>query len=231
MTSNDARLCEQIIDAALELAAEQSWEAVRLHQVAGRLGISLDAVRHEFAEKEDLVDAFFDRADAAMLRSAENPEFAALSPRQRLRWLILAWLDALAPFRPTVRQMIAGKLEPGHLHVQIPGLLRVSRTVQWMREAAGLQATFVRRALEETALTSIYLATFTRWLHDDSPDAVRTRRLLDRCLALAERAAERLDTGRGSLRKGPEDTAGAVPDHAAFSVRGRSGDPEGGAGR
>jgi len=195
--TDDERLREPILEAALELAAEASWEAVRLHQVAERLGISLDQVRHEFAEKEDLVDACFDRADAAMLQSAERPEFAGLSPRQRLQWLILAWLDALAPFRPTVRQMIAGKLEPGHLHVQIPGLLRVSRTVQWMREAAGLQATFLRRALEETALTTIYLATFARWLNDDSPDAIRTRRFLDRCLGVAEGVAERLDEGQG----------------------------------
>ncbi len=213
MASEDAWLREQILDAALELAAQQSWEAVRLHQVAGRLGIGLDTLRREFAEKEDLVDAFFDRADAAMLESLQSPDFAALSPRQRLRWLILAWLDALAPFRRTVREMIVGKLEPGHLHVQIPGLLRVSRTVQWIREAAGLQATFLRRALEETALTTIYLATFTRWLNDDSPDAVRTRSFLDRCLLLAEGVAERLESRRGSFRSGRDATVGPVPDH------------------
>lgn len=202
MASDDATLREQILDAALELAAEGSWEAVRLHQVALRLGVSLDTVRREFSEKEDLVDAFFDRADGAMLQSADRPEFATLSPRQRLRWLILAWLEALAPYRITVRQMIAGKLEPGHLHVQIPGLLRVSRTVQWMREAAGLKATFIRRALEETALTTIYLTTFARWLNDDSPDAIHTRHFLDRCLALAEGVAERLEASAGRIGAG-----------------------------
>lgn len=192
MTTEDATLPNRIVDAALALALEDSWEAVRLHQVAERLGIGLDTLREHFREKEEVADAFFDRADAAMLQSTARPEFAELSPRARLEWLINAWLDALAPWRVVVRGMILGKLEPGHLHVQIPGLLRVSRTVQWMREAAGLEATFIRRAVEETALTTIFLATFARWLNDPSIDAVNSRRFLARSLDLAEGAAERL---------------------------------------
>ncbi len=192
MDAPDPNLQERILDEALALAALDSWEAVRLHAVADRLGIGLDTIRVHFAEKEDLVEAFFDRADAAMLRCSEQPEFMQLEPRARLQALILAWLHALAPHRRAVREMIAGKLEPGHLHVQIPGLLRVSRTVQWLREAAGLDATFLRRALEETALTGIYLATFTRWLSDDSDDFETTVGFLDGALRGAERVAEGL---------------------------------------
>ncbi|HVL57279.1 MAG TPA: TetR family transcriptional regulator [Burkholderiaceae bacterium] len=177
---------DRIVDAALEIAGRSSWEALRLHQVADALGITLDALRAHFREKEDLVDAWFDRADAAMLREAEQPGFLALTSRQRLQRLIWSWLTALAPHRAVTRQMICGKLEPGHLHVQIPGLLRVSRTVQWIREAAHRDATFVRRALEETALTSIYLTTFAHWLHDESVGSQRTARLLDALLATAE---------------------------------------------
>jgi hypothetical protein len=82
--------------------------------------------------------------------------------------------------------MIYGKLEPSHLHLQIPGLMRVSRTVQWMREAAGRDATYLRRALEESALTSIYLATFAHWMNDSSSGSSRTSRFLDGCLSVGE---------------------------------------------
>jgi len=177
----------RIVDAAVALGERSSWEAVRLHDVAAELGVSLDDVRAHFREKEDLVDAWFDRADAAMLKAGEVAGFHELPARQRLQRLILAWLDALAPHRRVTRQMIYGKLEPGHLHIQIPGLLRVSRTVQWVREAAHRDATFVRRALEETGLTTIYLATFFRWMRDESPDSVDTRRFLERSLNFAER--------------------------------------------
>lgn len=180
-------LRDAIVDAAIALAEERSWEAVRLHDVAARLGITLDDIRQHFREKEDLVDAWFDRADQAMLREAQAADFAAATSRQRLYRVMMAWLDALAPHRKVTRQMIAGKFEFGHVHIQVPGLMRVSRTVQWMREAAGRKATFLRRALEETALTTIYLATFFHWMKDESQESASTRRFLDRRLALAER--------------------------------------------
>ena len=185
-------LRDDIVDTALALGERSGWEAVRLHDVAAALGVTLDDIRHHFREKEDVVEAWFDRADAAMLRTAATPGFAQLPTRDRLQRLLMAWLDALALHHGLTREMIRGKLEPGHLHVQIPGLLRVSRTVQWLREGAGRKATFLRRALEETAMTTIYLATFLHWLRDASPGAEDTRRLLERQLGLAERLEHRL---------------------------------------
>jgi AcrR family transcriptional regulator len=180
-------LRDRIVDAALELGERTSWEAVRLHDVAATLGVTLDDVRSYFREKEDVVDAWFDRADGAMLRETQAPGFLDLTPRERVQRLIMTWLGALAPHRRVTRQMIYGKLEPGHLHILIPGILRVSRTVQWVREAAHRDATYLRRALEETGLTSIYLMTFVYWMYDDSPGAASTSRFLDRWLSLAER--------------------------------------------
>ncbi len=184
-TDND--LLDKIVDAAIELGEQRSWEAVRLHDVAAALGITLDEVRRYFREKEDVVDAWFDRADSAMLKEAEAPDFLDLTPRQRLHRLIMTWLGALAPHRKVTRQIIYGKLEPGHIHIQIPGLMRISRTVQWMREAARRDATYVRRALEETGLTTIYLMTFFYWMNDDSSGSASTSRFLDGCLSMAER--------------------------------------------
>jgi len=198
---------DQIVDTAIELGERSSWEAVRLNDVAALLGITLDDVRAHFREKEDIVDAWFERADAAMLRAAQGPDFAYLNPRQRLHRLIMTWLGALYPYRKTTRQMIYGKLEPGHIHIQIPGLMRISRTVQCMREAAGRNATYIRRALEETALTSIYLATFVHWMNDSSSGSAGTGRFLDRCLAIAESADRMVFTRRSVADNGSEENA------------------------
>lgn len=177
---------KQIVDTAIELAESDNWEAIRLHDVATRLGLSLDDIREEFSEKDELIDAWFDRADSAMLRDAALPEIAQLSRRERIHRAIMAWLDALAGHRRVTRQMILSKLEPGHIHIQFPGLMRISRTVQWMREVAGYDASFPRRAVEEIAHTSIYLATFTHWMSDESPQSERTKRFLDRQLSRAD---------------------------------------------
>lgn len=181
---------EKILTTALDLAGRKSWESVRLHDVAQELQISLNDVRAHFREKEELADAWFDRADAAMLEEAESPGFSELPPRTRLHRLIMTWLAALAAHRRVTRQMIRGKFEPGHVHYQYAGLLRVSRTVQWLREAAHRDAVLPWRAMEETALTAIYLAAFFYWMRDDSEKASRTGAFLDRLLARAERLAQ-----------------------------------------
>jgi AcrR family transcriptional regulator len=187
----NSALRDSIVDTALALAGERSWEAVRLHDVAARLGIPLDSVRMHFREKEEIVDAWFDRADAALLARAHALAGRELASVERLETLLMAWFEALAPHRRVTRQMVLGKFEPGHLHYQIAGLLRVSRTVQWWREAAARDAVLPWRALEETALTSIYLAAFARFLADESPDYAGTRRLLVALLDTAGRIAHR----------------------------------------
>jgi AcrR family transcriptional regulator len=183
-------LKERIVDAALALAAERSWERVRLHDVADRLGISLADTGAHFREKEEIVDAWFDRADRAMQAAAGSPALAALDARERFSELLMTWLGVLAPHRRVARQMLINKLEFGHVHYQFAGLLRVSRTVQWLREGARLDDPLPWRALEETALTSIYLTTVAHWLVDDSEGSRATREFLARLLARGERLAE-----------------------------------------
>ncbi|SEN50433.1 TetR/AcrR family transcriptional regulator [Nitrosomonas marina] len=184
--TEDMNLREAIVDQAVTIAERSCWEAVRLFDVAAELKITLDDIRPYFREKEDIIDAWFDRADGVMLKVAEQDDFLALSSRERLHRLIMAWLDALHAHRTVTRQMIGSKLEPGHIHIQIPAIMRISRTVQWMREAAQRDATFLRRALEETALTTLYLATFTHWMFDESDNTQRTRTFLAQQLQMAE---------------------------------------------
>lgn len=169
---------QTIVDTALSLAEEKDWESVRLHQVAEALNISLDEIRLHFREKEDIIDAWFDRADRAMLQTCGSEDFELGSTREKLHRLLMSWLNALQTHRRVTRQMIFGKLEPGHIHYQVKGLLRVSRTVQWLREAANLSTTLPERAIEETALTALYLATFTKWMFDDTRDSRSTSRFL-----------------------------------------------------
>lgn len=128
--TNTPQLRDDIIDTALTLAERDFWERVRLREVARVLDISLSDIHIHFREKEDVADAWFDRADAAMLKCAEVPCFTDLSTSGRIHTLITTWFNTLAEHRKTARGIILGKFEPGHLHIQIPGLMRISRTVQ-----------------------------------------------------------------------------------------------------
>ena len=74
--------------------------------------------------------------------------------------------------------MLCYKLEFGHIHLQILGIMRISRTVQWFREAGLLKTQGIHRIIEEVFLTRIYLFSFARWLFDDSKNSLRTDRYL-----------------------------------------------------
>ncbi len=185
----------RIVDAALELAGQDSWEALRLADVARHLDCSLDDLRRHFREKEEIVDAWLDRADAAMLQAA--PADSAEDPLERFENAVLVWLAVLRPHHGVTRQMIAGKLEPGHLHVQFPAVLRISRTVQWLREASGRRHALPARALDETLLTGVFVATFSRWLLDRrGGDLEQARRTLSGLLGGLRRISRLPGLGR-----------------------------------
>lgn len=177
---------QKILDAALARAEETGWGALRLHDVAARLGLPLSEVRAVYRDKDAIADAWFARADAAML-AAPSKGFAPLAPPERLHRVIMTWLDALAEHRRLSGEMIAEKMWPFHPHHNIGLVLATSRTVQWIREAARLDATGRRKQTEEIGLTALFLATVAFWLNDTSAHQGRTRAWLERRLAGADR--------------------------------------------
>ena len=185
-------LADQILDTALSLAESSSWEQIHLYMIAQELEISLDQIRQNYPQKDDLAEAWFDRADSAVLSLGPSPDFLNLNVRERLHKVMMTWFEALAPHRRITKEMLLYKLELGHIHLQTLGIMRISRTVQWFREAAKIDTTSLRRILEETGTTAIYLMSFARWLNDDSPGFNQTRQFLDRLLLNAEQCATKI---------------------------------------
>ena len=188
-----------ILEVALQLAEKAGWDRIHLFDVAREMGGSLADIHRHFPNKDALADAWFDLADAALLRLAQTPGWLQLPQRQRLQFAYAAWLDALSGHRRVTREMIGYRLQPEHVHLQVRGVLRISDTVQWIREVAMLPEVGWRRETAETVLTTIFLAVFTRWLFDESPGARSTEVLLERLLRAADFGA-RLRTPVAPLR-------------------------------
>ncbi len=150
----------QILDSALRLADVCGWERLHLFDVAADLGVGLDAIATHYRDKDQLVEAWFDRADQALLARGTAADLLTLEPAKRLEVLLIAWLDSLAAHRAVSGQMLLYKLEPRHLHLQLGGLLRISRTVQWWREAAQRETLHLCRIAEESLLTGVYLRCY-----------------------------------------------------------------------
>lgn len=209
MSKHKLTLQDRILDKALEQAEASSWEQLHLHAVAEALNITLDDIRQYFSQKDDLVEAWFDRADRALLSATHSEDFHDLSLDERLLQVIVGWLDALAPHRRLTREMLAYKFEFGHIHLQVLGIMRISRTVQWFSEAAYHDSTGLQRIIDECALTTIYLTTFARWLFDDSVNCRKSKDLLNTAL----RQWRRTGCMRSERSVEPADTEAAQPGH------------------
>ena len=77
-------LANQILDTALSLSESSSWEKIHLYTIAQKLEISLDQIRQNYPQKDDLVEAWLDRADSAVLNISSSADFIHLSVRERL---------------------------------------------------------------------------------------------------------------------------------------------------
>ncbi|RUO23854.1 TetR/AcrR family transcriptional regulator [Aliidiomarina minuta] len=178
---------QKIIQQALKQGETTGWERLTLADIAHGLDVKLAEIHHHFAQKDDIVDAWLDCADQALLKQAPNPEWTGLSGAERLHKVLWLWLSSMSDYRKVTGEMLLYKLEPGHVHLQLAGILRISRTVQWFREAAALQASHLQRIGQELALTKLFVATFVRWLNDSSNQQQRTYKYLEKRLAAGQR--------------------------------------------
>lgn len=180
---SDDPLATRIVDAAVGMAEEVGWENVRLRVVAGRLGVPLAEVLTRFRDLDAVADAWFRRGWEAML-TVPSEEAATRPARERVALRLHAWFDALAPHRQVTGQMLRTKLYPSHPHHWVPLIFSLSRTIQWLRDVAGLDAGGPRRQAEEICLSGLFLAALAVWLCDDTPEQRRTRAFLRRRLGV-----------------------------------------------
>ena len=182
---------DRLLEAALLRAEDQGWGNLRLRELAADLGVPLSEVLVHYRDADAIADAWFRQALAAML--APPPAgFFELPAQERLRIMMLRWFDALAPHRRVTGEMLSGKLYPSHPHHWVPMVFNLSRTIHWLRDAAGLDAGGRRRQIEEVGLTALFLATLRDWLRDETPDQELTRARLARRLASGDRLMARL---------------------------------------
>jgi AcrR family transcriptional regulator len=179
-----------ILDHAVMLAKQSSWQSFTLYQLASSLNCSLIDIKHYFRSKDDIAEALFDRADDAMLDLTVQADYRALSIDQRLFESIMCWFDTLAHNKSLVREILAYKCELGHFHLQAHGITRISRTVQWFLAAAGRENTGLGSTADEIAVTSAYLASFAVFLFDYSANHHNTRKLLKRLIRNITRAQQ-----------------------------------------
>ena len=132
-------LDRRIVDQTMALAADVGWDHLRLRRVAGDLGVSLAELQACHRDLDAVADAWFVRAQQAMLEPFEA-DFADLPARERVFLVMMRWFEANVEHRVVVGQMLRTKLYPSHPHHWVPLVFNLSRLIQWLREATRLDA-------------------------------------------------------------------------------------------
>lgn len=175
---------QQIIDAAMDLAAERGWQAVTLADIALRTGLPLAEVYHHFRSRNDILRGFMDMIDERMMSG--NVE-AGGTTRDRLFEVAMRRFEALQPYRPAVRAIL--RQGSGDPVTALCGAQRFARSMGLLLEAAAVSSAGLGGLLRIKGMAAVYLYAMRTWLEDDTVDLSRTMAALDKGLRRADSLA------------------------------------------
>ena len=203
-TTNEGR----IISAALALAAEKSWSAMTLSEIAERASVTLVDLKGHFGSKGDILSAFTRLVDDEVLRRTP-PRAAAMAPRDALFDVVMGRFDVLEPYKNALKSIASeAMMDP----FRVPPFLTTQR---WMLEAAGISAHGVDGGLRVAGLAAVYASVFRTWLEDDDAGLSRTMAALDRRLRRGEQALHRVAEVRGVVVRVADTIAGMFAKRTA----------------
>ena len=195
------KIRNQIIDAALSLAAEKPFSEITLAEIAGRAGVGLETLRGAFRLRIEIVSGFVERIDRAVL--AGQGETTEESTRERVFDILMRRFDALAPYRAGVKSILSSARTDLVLALALNGI--GVRSMGWMLEAADAGRTGLRGAVRAQGLAVIWGRAMSVWLEGEAADLDKTMAALDRGLTQGEQAVhfvERaVDCAKAPMRK------------------------------
>jgi AcrR family transcriptional regulator len=186
---HDAR--GKIVDALMELAAEQRFEEISIRDICKAAGVSLADFRDAFASKGAILAGLSRRIDRAVL-TQDSSELADESPRERLFDILMRRLEAMAPYREGLREAKAWLRRDPIAALAMNQV--VLGSMRFMLEAAGIEVEDgAGGAIKLQGLALAWARILRVWLDDNDPGLSKTMAELDRELTRGERAVASVD--------------------------------------
>jgi ubiquinone biosynthesis protein COQ9 len=159
-------------------AAFDGWGEAAIAMAAAELGVPAGRARLAFpGGAMQMIDAWFDAIDKAMLAAFPPERIAALKVRERIAALILFRLEAIAPQREALRRALAVLAMPVHA---LDGARLAWRSADRIWRLAGDAATDFNHYTKRGLLIGVYASTSFVFLDDQSEGLAETRAFLDR---------------------------------------------------
>jgi len=181
----------KIVDALMELAAEQRFEDISIRDICKRANVSLADFRDSFPSKGAVLAGLSRRIDRAVL-SQDSDELSDESPRERLFDILMRRLEAMAPYREGLREATAWLRREPMAALAMNGVVMTS--MRFMLEAASIELDGGgAAAVKLQGLALAWSRVLNVWLDDDDPGLSKTMAELDRELTRGERAVSAVD--------------------------------------
>ena len=159
-------------------AAFDGWSDAGLASAGAEIGLPPGRAALVFPGGAiDMIDAWFAAIDRAMAAALPPECLAAMKIRERITALVLARLEAAAPYREALRRALAILAMPGNV---ARGTRLGWRAVDLMWRLAGDNATDFAYYTKRASLGAVYAATLLAFLDDESEGLAETRAFLDR---------------------------------------------------
>jgi AcrR family transcriptional regulator len=201
-----ARTRSAIIDAALTLFREKGYEATTMRAIAAAAGVSVGNAYYYFASKEQLIQGFYDRAQITHAEASRPALDRERELGARIAGVAEAWLATMAPYRPFAGKFFKNAAEPtSPLSPFSPESAHARATAigLWREVLEGSDAKVPKRLRPHLPeLLWLYMmGVVLFWVHDPTPDAAATHRVVARTAPLVVRAINvaRLPVMRGLL--------------------------------
>jgi len=213
----------RIVEALLQLAGERRFEDISMRDVATRANVSLGDFRDAFPSKGAVLGGFNRMIDRAVL-DQDFTEMAAEAPREKLFDVLMRRLEAMAPYRAGLREIVAwAKRDP----ISASQLNRaVVNSMRFMLEAAGIDNDGPTASIKLQGLALAWARIVEVWLDDEDPGFSHSMATLDRELTLGEtltQAVDRFEALAAPLRR---FAFAALEAGVRFGERRRGGEDE-----
>jgi AcrR family transcriptional regulator len=181
----------KIVEALMELAAEQRFEDISIRDICKAADVSLADFRDSFPSKGAVLAGLSRRIDRAVL-AQDGEELSDESARERLFDILMRRLEAMAPYREGLREATAWlRREPS---AALAMNQVVIGSMRFMLEAAGIDVEGgAAGAIKLQGLALAWARVVGVWLDDDDPGLSKTMAELDRELTRGERAVAGVD--------------------------------------
>ncbi|MFN4113016.1 MAG: COQ9 family protein [Sphingomonadaceae bacterium] len=176
MTLDELRIA--LAPALAEAAVFDGWSSQAITSAAETLGVNPDVAALAYPDGAiDMIAAWIAAIDAAMAQAFPPERIAAMKIRERIRALVQFRLDAMTGSEEALRRALAIMAMPQNA---ARALKLGWGSADRMWRLAGDTATDYNHYTKRTILASIYAATLTVFVSDESEGKAETRAFLDR---------------------------------------------------